>query len=189
MENVTPAVAFGAGLFSFLSPCVLPLVPVYIATLCGSAAMFEESKRRIRLPLFLHCQLRDRVFDFVRRAGRNCRNNRLRCEPGPPAAEDNLRLPAYSLRGVHAGSAQKAPVELRETPDRIRRSFNRLSTFVVYRGHLLADLDTLRGTVARQYIDSRLEHRNGMERGLPTRPLFTGSQPPVSDNRGCFRLY
>ena len=54
MDNVSPAVAFGAGLVSFLSPCVLPLVPVYIASLCGSAAVFDAGKRRIRLPLFFH---------------------------------------------------------------------------------------------------------------------------------------
>lgn len=54
MENISPAVALGAGLFSFLSPCVLPLVPVYLASLCGSAAVFEPGVRRIRLPLFFH---------------------------------------------------------------------------------------------------------------------------------------
>ncbi|MCK4262614.1 MAG: cytochrome c biogenesis protein CcdA, partial [Dehalococcoidia bacterium] len=31
MENISLIVAFGAGLLSFLSPCVLPLVPVYLA--------------------------------------------------------------------------------------------------------------------------------------------------------------
>ncbi|MFC1865036.1 cytochrome c biogenesis CcdA family protein, partial [Chloroflexota bacterium] len=35
MEHVSLLVAFGAGLLSFLSPCVLPLVPVYFASLCG----------------------------------------------------------------------------------------------------------------------------------------------------------
>ncbi|MEJ5248911.1 MAG: cytochrome c biogenesis protein CcdA [Caldilinea sp.] len=31
------ALAFGAGLISFLSPCVLPLVPAYIGYLSGAA--------------------------------------------------------------------------------------------------------------------------------------------------------
>nr|WP_269447309.1 MULTISPECIES: cytochrome c biogenesis protein CcdA [Caldilinea] len=30
------ALAFGAGLISFLSPCVLPLVPAYIGYLSGA---------------------------------------------------------------------------------------------------------------------------------------------------------
>ena len=35
MENVSILYAFGAGLFSFLSPCVLPLVPGYISIISG----------------------------------------------------------------------------------------------------------------------------------------------------------
>ena len=46
-------VAFGAGLLSFLSPCVLPLVPVYLASLAG-AEIFESKVPRFRLPIFLH---------------------------------------------------------------------------------------------------------------------------------------
>lgn len=38
LENITIPLAFLAGLLSFLSPCVLPLVPVYIADLAGSTA-------------------------------------------------------------------------------------------------------------------------------------------------------
>lgn len=37
-----PALAFSAGLLSFLSPCVLPLVPVYITHLSG--ATFEQGR-------------------------------------------------------------------------------------------------------------------------------------------------
>lgn len=36
MENVTIYVAFMAGLVSFFSPCVFPLVPAYVANLTGS---------------------------------------------------------------------------------------------------------------------------------------------------------
>ncbi len=46
-------VAFTAGLLSFLSPCVLPLVPVYLASLCGPE-IFEPEISRRRLPIFLH---------------------------------------------------------------------------------------------------------------------------------------
>jgi cytochrome c-type biogenesis protein len=50
-EDVTLIVAFSGGLLSFLSPCVLPMVPVYLASLYGPE-IFE--KRGVRLPVFLH---------------------------------------------------------------------------------------------------------------------------------------
>ena len=53
MEHISLLVAFGAGLASFLSPCVLPLVPVYLASLCGPE-IFEPKVHRIRMPVFLH---------------------------------------------------------------------------------------------------------------------------------------
>src|ERR671920_1373592 len=34
-SNITIAIAFAAGLLSFLSPCVLPLVPGYISLISG----------------------------------------------------------------------------------------------------------------------------------------------------------
>ncbi len=49
---MSPLVALGAGLLSFLSPCVLPLAPVYLASLYGPE-IFDAS-RRARLPVFLH---------------------------------------------------------------------------------------------------------------------------------------
>src|ERR1700684_3202911 len=40
-------VAFGAGMLSFLSPCVLPLVPAYVSMVSGlSAAEIEAGHRR-----------------------------------------------------------------------------------------------------------------------------------------------
>jgi len=53
MEHISLLVAFSAGLLSFLSPCVLPLVPVYLASLCGPE-IFEPEASRSRLPIFLH---------------------------------------------------------------------------------------------------------------------------------------
>ena len=53
MENVSVAVAFTAGLLSFLSPCVLPLVPVYLASLVGPE-LFDARSAGMRLPTFLH---------------------------------------------------------------------------------------------------------------------------------------
>ena len=53
MEHVSLLVAFGAGLLSFLSPCVLPLVPVYLGTVCGPEIL-EPGADRKRLPVFFH---------------------------------------------------------------------------------------------------------------------------------------
>jgi len=53
MENVSLLIAFSAGLLSFLSPCVLPLVPVYLASLYGPE-IFETKTKRFRMPVFLH---------------------------------------------------------------------------------------------------------------------------------------
>ncbi|HEY82898.1 MAG TPA: cytochrome C biogenesis protein CcsB [Dehalococcoidia bacterium] len=53
MENIPLIVALSGGLLSFLSPCVLPLVPVYLASLVG-AEIFEGEATRPRLSLFFH---------------------------------------------------------------------------------------------------------------------------------------
>ena len=53
MEHIPLLVAFGAGLLSFLSPCVLPLVPVYLTSLAGPEILEDKTKRR-RLNIFLH---------------------------------------------------------------------------------------------------------------------------------------
>ena len=53
MENISLLAAFGAGLASFASPCVLPLIPVYFASLAGPE--FLEVKTSFnRMPVFLH---------------------------------------------------------------------------------------------------------------------------------------
>jgi len=51
--EISIVVAFSAGLLSFLSPCVLPLVPVYLASLVG-AEIFGGRVAGFRLPIFLH---------------------------------------------------------------------------------------------------------------------------------------
>lgn len=48
MKDISILLAFSAGLLSFLSPCVLPLVPAYISYLTGAAAQ-DLSKGRSRL--------------------------------------------------------------------------------------------------------------------------------------------
>ncbi len=52
-EPISVLVAFGAGLASFLSPCVLPMVPVYLGSLVGPD-VFEKGSGTRRLRIFLH---------------------------------------------------------------------------------------------------------------------------------------
>ncbi|MEX0750537.1 MAG: cytochrome c biogenesis protein CcdA [Dehalococcoidia bacterium] len=49
----TPLLAFTAGLLSCASPCVLPLVPAYVANLSGVAAATADASRR-RSAVMLH---------------------------------------------------------------------------------------------------------------------------------------
>ena len=51
-ENITLSLAFVAGFLSFISPCVLPLVPVYLGYLTGSALGSDQSPSRA--VIFLH---------------------------------------------------------------------------------------------------------------------------------------
>ena len=53
MEDISLWAAFSGGLLSFGTPCVLPLVPVYLASLAGPEIL-EPKVKRIRLPIFFH---------------------------------------------------------------------------------------------------------------------------------------
>jgi cytochrome c-type biogenesis protein len=53
MDDISFITAFGAGLASFISPCVVPLVPVYFASLCGPEILNPETMPR-RVTIFLH---------------------------------------------------------------------------------------------------------------------------------------
>jgi cytochrome c-type biogenesis protein len=57
MESPTLIAAIALGAVSFLSPCVLPLVPGYLSTITGlSLSEIEESRRRtVLLPALLFC--------------------------------------------------------------------------------------------------------------------------------------
>ena len=51
VSEVSLMAAFVAGLFSFVSPCVLPLVPGYISFVSGiSLEDIEKGKNKIRVP-------------------------------------------------------------------------------------------------------------------------------------------
>jgi len=53
MTEVSYIVAFSGGLLSFFSPCVLPLLPAYLANLAGVTAI-DPNTRRSYLPILFH---------------------------------------------------------------------------------------------------------------------------------------
>ncbi len=60
LPQINIGVAFIAGLVSFLSPCVLPLVPIYLAQLVGQSVYQSVEKKQaytVRLVTFLHAAL------------------------------------------------------------------------------------------------------------------------------------
>jgi cytochrome c-type biogenesis protein len=53
MDGISPWVAFTGGLISLLSPCILPMIPVYVASLAGPE-MFQKGIAGQRLSIFVH---------------------------------------------------------------------------------------------------------------------------------------
>ena len=80
-------VAFGAGMLSFLSPCVLPLVPGYVSMVSGlSAADLENTDKRDLRPVLVGIGgVRPRVHARLHRSRRH----------GLGAREDSRRARAH----------------------------------------------------------------------------------------------
>jgi cytochrome c-type biogenesis protein len=63
MEHVTIFAAFLAGLLSFVSPCVLPLIPVYLGYLTGSTVVGDQPPARSLV--FSHALMFVAGFTFI----------------------------------------------------------------------------------------------------------------------------
>jgi len=63
VENITLFAAFIAGLLSFISPCVLPLIPVYLGYLTGSTVVGDQPPARKLV--FSHALMFVAGFTFV----------------------------------------------------------------------------------------------------------------------------
>ena len=76
MSDVNVFVAFAAGILSFLSPCVLPLIPSYLSFISGVSLedmRHDQTVKRVRAPRRaqfhrFHCRLFF-SFYFPRRIG------------------------------------------------------------------------------------------------------------------------
>ena len=63
-------IAFGAGLISFLSPCVLPLIPGYISYISGQSLQEILNKKKINFfSLILFCLGFSTVFVILGASG------------------------------------------------------------------------------------------------------------------------
>ena len=56
-QEVSIITAFSAGFLSFLAPCILPLIPPYLAWLSGVSLKKELNKKEVRIKLFFHSGL------------------------------------------------------------------------------------------------------------------------------------
>ncbi|MBM7623960.1 cytochrome c biogenesis CcdA family protein [Sporohalobacter salinus] len=53
-KNISFLIAFGAGFISFISPCVLPLIPTYITYLSGVSVDELKKNNRVKKKLYLN---------------------------------------------------------------------------------------------------------------------------------------
>ena len=65
--NLNVVTALGAGLLSFVSPCVLPLVPAYLSFLTGSSVeeLRDGTHELHRMKIFLHAVAFTLGFSFI----------------------------------------------------------------------------------------------------------------------------
>lgn len=54
MDDLNLFIAFGAGLLAFLSPCVLPLIPAFLAYLAGTTVSEGAKSAHMRLAIFIN---------------------------------------------------------------------------------------------------------------------------------------
>jgi cytochrome c-type biogenesis protein len=65
IESPSLALAFAAGFVSFVSPCVLPLVPGYLAAVSGGGAALAASDRRVDPRLMTRCLIFVATFSTI----------------------------------------------------------------------------------------------------------------------------
>lgn len=56
-QEISIITAFSAGFLSFLAPCILPLIPPYIAWISGISLKDDLDKKRIRIRIFIYSLL------------------------------------------------------------------------------------------------------------------------------------
>src|SRR5215472_1733093 len=97
---------FGAGVISFLSPCVLPLVPGYVSYVAGDALTLSgqpvKAAGRAATQLLLRARLLDRLCDF----GSERQFDRPTAACLPPGRKSGRRGRHPALRPLHDGDGE-----------------------------------------------------------------------------------
>ena len=104
MTDISYPAAMGAGLLSFLSPCVLPLAPPYLCYLAGTSleALAVEGEADARRDIVdRRGAVRRRLFDGVRRVGRDRLGLRRAAQAMEPCPVDRRRRSASSRWALH----------------------------------------------------------------------------------------
>jgi hypothetical protein len=167
MENVDLVTAFIAGLLSFLSPCVLPLVPAYIANLAGTTAL-DTRARASWVPTFIHS-----LFSRLGRHGYYSATGN---------AAHNWWDICYYPWPFPSPFLQDTLVEFREAHALQDRGETGLPPFAFDRFCLCRWLDALRGTYFRGNTDHGMELTVSGAGSTAAGHLFTGDGDTVYRN-------
>ena len=191
--GVTLFFAFAAGLVSVLSPCVLPLVPIYLAYLTGSTAEVAEKRRPSHRRTVSLTGIYGRLLAGADRVRRLRRSRRLRSagssrSPNEGGRDrDDRHGPAYGARlphfrarsGIHGAAQRVLPHRLRPIVLGRRRRFGGLVP--VHRPDARCDLGAridLRHGAARDAAARRLRARLQACRSSP--PVWLSAASSVS---------
>jgi cytochrome c-type biogenesis protein len=93
-------VAFGAGMLSFLSPCVLPLVPAYLGMVSGLSAAELESLRATSVPVGSGARVSDGVNGSASTIASGTPNTLAAAGLAAPDAEALRQHRSHLLRGI-----------------------------------------------------------------------------------------
>ena len=119
-------VAFTAGLFSFLSPCVLPLFPSYLSFITGHVGrrpLQATSRAAARRRVLLHAvTFVARLLAGVRRARRLVQRGRAAPVRVPRRDPDRRRRAHRGLRALHRRAAQGRDASAARSSGRSARS-------------------------------------------------------------------
>ena len=183
--DVTYLAALIAGLVSFLSPCVLPLVPPYLVYLAGTSlerfADKEPEPRVKRETVVAAAAVRARLLDRVRRARRQRQRGR-HADPRLFAAAGHYRRHRHHRHGPalprHHADRAAAPAEAGRG-GQARRPVGRLCDGA----RLRLRLDALHRADPGRDPGGRGLRADGEQRREPARGLFARSRHSVHRRR------
>ena len=174
--SVGVLVAFSAGLFSFLSPCVLPLFPSYLSFITGMsvADLSKDLTATARRRVMIHAvDVRGRLLGRVRRAGGVVQRRGAAVARVPRLDPPDRRSAHHPLRPVHRRAAEDRHVQPHAAVADPREA-GRLRGLVPRRRHVRHRLDAVRGPDPGRHSLAGRDRRDGRSGvsacSWPTRP-------------------